>query len=90
MRECHCYPNVKYIGSPLRNADLITEWFTGGGTGGAASNGAETLDTNLRSIPAEISDLKNAQPLNQKFRTNPKVFYVNFEEYPYMGTKLFA
>ena len=27
---------------------------------------------------------------NQKFRTKPRVFYANFEEHPYMGTKLFA
>ena len=32
----------------------------------------------------------NAQPLNQKLRTKPRVFYANFEEHPYMGTKLFA
>jgi Fe-S-cluster-containing dehydrogenase component len=38
----------------------------------------------------KLIDLKNAQPLNQKFKTKPKVFYANFEEYAYMGTKLFA
>lgn len=38
----------------------------------------------------KLIDLKNAQPLKQKFKTKPKVFYANFEEYAYMGTKLFA
>ncbi|WP_028322498.1 molybdopterin-containing oxidoreductase family protein [Desulfatiglans anilini] len=38
------------------NADLILEWFTGGGQGGAARGGVETLDTNLRSVPKKILD----------------------------------
>jgi len=38
------------------NADLILEWFTGGGQGGPARGGVETLDTNLRSVPAKILD----------------------------------
>ena len=38
------------------HADLIIEWSTGGGTGGAARGGAETLDTNLRSVPVKIVD----------------------------------
>jgi len=60
-----CYsPQLMYyrqmIGGPTYprpdydNADLIIEWFTGGGTGGAARGGVETLDTNLRSIPKKI------------------------------------
>ncbi|MBW2340533.1 MAG: molybdopterin-dependent oxidoreductase [Deltaproteobacteria bacterium] len=36
------------------NADLIIEWFTGGGTGGPARGGVETLNTNLRSVPIKI------------------------------------
>lgn len=60
-----CYaPQLMYhkqiIGGPTyarpdyANADLIVEWFTGGGTGGAARGGVETLDTNLRSVPMKI------------------------------------
>ena len=60
-----CYsPQLMYyrqmIGGPTYprpdydNADLIIEWFTGGGTGGAARGGVETLDTNLRSVPRKI------------------------------------
>ena len=55
-----------YARPDYKNADLIIEWFTGEGTGGAARRGVETLDTNLRSVPVEIIDLKNAQPLNQE------------------------
>ena len=36
------------------NADLILEWFTGGGLGGPARGGVETLDTNLRSVSVKI------------------------------------
>ena len=43
------YPRPDYD-----HADLIIEWFTGGGTGGAARGGVETLDTNLRSVPRKI------------------------------------
>lgn len=60
-----CYaPQLMYhrqlIGGPTyarpdyENADLIIEWFTGGGTGGPARGGVETLDTNLRSVPIKI------------------------------------
>lgn len=60
-----CYaPQLLYhrqiIGGPTYaqpdydNADLIIEWFTGGGTGGPARGGIETLDTNLRSVPVKI------------------------------------
>ena len=60
-----CYaPQLLYhrqvIGGPTYaqpdydNADLILEWFTGGGTGGPARGGVETLDTNLRSVPLKI------------------------------------
>lgn len=60
-----CYsPQLMYyrriIGGPTYprpdydNADVIIEWFTGGGTGGPARGGVETLDTNLRSIPLKI------------------------------------
>lgn len=45
-----------YARPDYKNADLIIEWFTGGGTGGAARRGVETLDTNLRSVPVEIVD----------------------------------
>ena len=38
------------------NADLIIEWFTGGGQGGPARGGVETLDTNLRTVPTKILD----------------------------------
>ena len=38
------------------NADLIIEWFTGGGQGGPARGGVETLDTNLRSVSKKILD----------------------------------
>jgi len=38
------------------NADLIIEWFTGGGQGGPPRGGVETLDTNLRSLPKKILD----------------------------------
>ena len=62
-----CYsPQLMYyrqiIGGPTYprpdydNADLIIEWFTGGGTGGPARGGVETLDTNLRSVPVKIID----------------------------------
>jgi len=43
-----------YARADYENADLIIEWFTGGGTGGAARGGVETLDTNLSSIPGKI------------------------------------
>jgi len=60
-----CYsPQLMYhrqiIGGPTYampdydNADLIIEWFTGGGSGGPARGGVETLDTNLRSVPSKI------------------------------------
>lgn len=60
-----CYaPQLMYhkqlIGGPTYarpdydNADLIIEWFTGGGTGGPARRGVETLDTNMRSVPHKI------------------------------------
>ncbi|MBN2123446.1 MAG: molybdopterin-dependent oxidoreductase [Deltaproteobacteria bacterium] len=60
-----CYaPQLMYhrqiIGGPTYarpdydHADLIIEWFTGGGQGGAARRGVETLDTNLRTIPLAI------------------------------------
>lgn len=60
-----CYsPQLMYhrqiIGGPTYampdydNADLIIEWFTGGGSGGPARGGVETLDTNLRSVPRKI------------------------------------
>ncbi|MBW2301155.1 MAG: molybdopterin-dependent oxidoreductase [Deltaproteobacteria bacterium] len=65
-----CYaPQLMYhkqlIGGPsyarpdYEHADLIVEWFTGGGTGGAARGGVETLDTNLRSIPLKIIERVN-------------------------------
>lgn len=37
-------------------ADLILEWFTGGGQGGPSRGGVETLNTNLRSVPKKILD----------------------------------
>ena len=43
-----------YARPDYEHADLILEWFTGGGMGGAARGGAETLDTNLRSVPSRI------------------------------------
>jgi len=60
-----CYaPQLMYhkqlIGGPTYarpdydHADLILEWFTGGGKGGPARGGAETLDTNFRSVPRKI------------------------------------
>ncbi len=62
-----CYgPQLMYhklvIGGPTYaradydNADLIIEWFTGGGTGGASRGGVETTDTNMRSVPVKILD----------------------------------
>lgn len=62
-----CYgPQLMYhkltIGGPTyarvdyENADLIIEWFTSGGKGGAARRGVETIDTNLRSVPVKILD----------------------------------
>ena len=62
-----CYsPQLMYyrqmIGGPTYprpdydHADLIIEWFTGGGTGGPARGGVETLDTNLRSVPRKIME----------------------------------
>lgn len=45
-----------YARADYDNADLIIEWFTGGGKGGAARGGEETLDTNLRSVPIKILD----------------------------------
>jgi len=38
------------------HADLILEWFTGGGLGGPARRGVETLDTNLRSVSVKIME----------------------------------
>ncbi len=60
-----CYaPQLLYhrqiIGGPTYarpdydHADLIIEWFTGGGKGGPARGGVETQDTNLRSVPRKI------------------------------------
>ena len=62
-----CYgPQLMYhkltVGGPTYarpdydNAELIIEWFTGGGQGGAARGGVETVDTNLRSVPIKILD----------------------------------
>jgi hypothetical protein len=87
-RDQRLIDRIRFIDLLRRKHPLL--WFTEGGTGGVARRGVETLDPNLRSVPVEIIDLKNAQPLNQKFRTKTKVFYSNFEEYAYMGTKLFA
>jgi len=61
-----------YARSDYKNADLIIEWFTGGGTGGAARRGVEIVDTNLRSVSVEIIDLNNIQPLNQKRDLRPR------------------
>jgi anaerobic selenocysteine-containing dehydrogenase len=60
-----CYaPQLMYhqqvIGGPTYarpdydHADLIIEWFTGGGKGGPARGGPETQDTNFRSVPRKI------------------------------------
>ena len=43
-----------YARPDYSNADLIIEWFTSGGKGGAARGGVETMDTNLRSVPSKI------------------------------------
>lgn len=43
-----------YARPDYENADLILEWFTAGGKGGPSRGGVETLDTNLRSVPARI------------------------------------
>jgi len=62
-----CYsPQLLYhkaiIGGPTyarpdyEHADLILEWFTGGGQGGPARGGVETLDTNLRSVSVKIME----------------------------------
>ena len=61
-----------YARPDYKNADLIIEWFTGGGTLGAARRGVETLDTNLRSVLVEVIDLNNIQPLNQKRDLRPR------------------
>jgi len=45
-----------YARADYGNADLIIEWFTSGGKGGAARGGVETIDTNLRSVPGKILD----------------------------------
>ena len=58
------YHIVTYGGNPITsyskpdydNADLIIDWFTSGGKGGAARGGCETINTNIRTIPTKIFD----------------------------------
>ena len=47
-------PVSSYAKPDYDNADLIIEWFTSGGQGGAARGGVETINTNLRSVPTKI------------------------------------
>lgn len=46
----------RYATADYENADLIIEWFTGGGTGGPARGGAESANVNLRTVPIQILD----------------------------------
>ncbi len=41
----------RYATADYENSDLIIEWFTGGGTGGAARRGSESANVNLRTVP---------------------------------------
>lgn len=41
----------RYATADYENADLIIEWFTSGGAGGAARRGSESANVNLRSVP---------------------------------------
>ncbi len=50
----HTIGGNRYATADYENADLIIEWFTGGGTGGPARGGAESANVNLRSIPIQI------------------------------------
>lgn len=49
-------PFSSYCQPDYDNSDLIIEWFTGGGKGGPARGGLETLNANLRTAPVKILD----------------------------------
>ncbi len=44
----------RYSTADYENSDLIIEWFTSGGAGGAARRGSESANVNLRTVPYHI------------------------------------
>ncbi len=46
----------RYATADYENSDLIIEWFTSGGKGGAARGGPESGNSNLRTSPIQVID----------------------------------